>query len=79
MDVNEAAVTARRVTSRLFIHGHTHLPNDHGKRLVLGAWPDDGAILQLNANQEISGRQHQATILLRRPRKWLAMGSGLMG
>lgn len=52
MDVNAAAVAAaiKSAQADYLIHGHTHLPNDHGKRLVLGAWPDTGAILQLNAH-----------------------------
>ena len=33
------------------IHGHTHRPADHGKRLVLGAWPDENAIIKLTADQ----------------------------
>lgn len=53
MDVNEQAVLTALTDSHCdyLIHGHTHLPADHGKRLVLGAWPDAESILQLFNDQ----------------------------
>jgi len=53
MDVNAKAVL-KAITSTncdYLIHGHTHLPKDHGRRLVLGAWPDPQSIIQLNQDQ----------------------------
>lgn len=55
MDVNAKAVLKVLTDSNCdyLIHGHTHRPKDHGKRLVLGAWPDQNAVIQFNDDGEI--------------------------
>lgn len=51
MDVDEQAVADafRRSGCRTLIHGHTHRPADHatpgGRRLVLGDWHEDHAVI----------------------------------
>jgi UDP-2,3-diacylglucosamine hydrolase len=53
MDVHPKAVLDILTVSGCdyLIHGHTHRPKDHGHRLVLGAWPDQNCIIQLNQDQ----------------------------
>jgi len=60
MDVNSKAVEAamRRQQVRTLIHGHTHRPAIHrischsqpAERAVLGAWHDNGSMIQLDAS-----------------------------
>ena len=48
MDVNEAEVqrVLHRYDVQLVIHGHTHKPGIHAKRIVLGAWHSQGNKLE---------------------------------
>jgi UDP-2,3-diacylglucosamine hydrolase len=54
MDVHPMAVLDCMSASQCdyLIHGHTHRPQDHDRRLVLGAWPDRDCIIKLHANQQ---------------------------
>jgi UDP-2,3-diacylglucosamine hydrolase len=38
----------------LLIHGHTHRPAIHAKRIVLGAWHDHGSVLEYKNNHEVA-------------------------
>lgn len=59
MDVTPSAVedTMRRQRVRRLIHGHTHRPGEHvftldgalARRMVLGAWYEQGSVLRVNA------------------------------
>jgi UDP-2,3-diacylglucosamine hydrolase len=56
MDVNADAVqqALNETHADYLIHGHTHKPGDHGKRLVLGEWPDKGAIIKLTSDGQFT-------------------------
>jgi UDP-2,3-diacylglucosamine hydrolase len=56
MDTNPQAVLKAITDSNCdyLIHGHTHLPQDHGRRLVLGAWPDADSIIKLEPDHSFT-------------------------
>jgi len=55
MDVNENAVTnaLQKNNVTTLIHGHTHRPMMTEKRIVLGAWHEQGNYVQINENGDL--------------------------